>query len=162
MTPGSSRWSEFRARGGLWVVAQFALMAGITAAWLLPPEWPESVRLPLRIIGVLLFLGGLALALWAHRSLGRAFTTFTRPPSEAPRVETGPYEYVRHPMYGGGILLFAGASLAFSVTSLALTGALALLWQAKATAEEHLLVARFPEYEPYRERTPRRFLPWIL
>jgi hypothetical protein len=37
--PGSSRWSEFRERGGLWVAAQFALMADIAAAWLLPPEY---------------------------------------------------------------------------------------------------------------------------
>ena len=161
MTHGSSRWSEFRARGGLWVVAQFALMAGITAAWLLPPEWPESVRLPLKTVGVLLFIVGLGLALWAHGSLGRAFTTFTRPPPEAARVETGPYRYARHPMYGGGILVFAGASLAFTITSLALTGALAILWRAKSAVEERALVARFPDYEPYREHTPRRFLPWI-
>jgi protein-S-isoprenylcysteine O-methyltransferase Ste14 len=161
MTPASSRWSEFRARGGLWVVAQFTLMAGITAAWLLPPDWPDSVRLPLRIIGVLLFVVGFALVFWAHGTLGRAFTTFTHPPPAAPRAETGPYRYARHPMYGGGILVFAGASLAFSVTALVLTGGLAVLWRAKSMVEERVLVARFTEYEPYRERTPRRFLPWI-
>jgi protein-S-isoprenylcysteine O-methyltransferase Ste14 len=161
MTPASSRWSEFRARGGLWVVAQFALMAGITAAWLLPPDWPDSVRWPLRIVGLLLVVVGLALVFWAHGALGRAFTTLTHPPPEAPRAETGPYKYARHPMYGGGILVFAGASLAFSITALALTGGLAVLWRAKSMAEERVLVVRFTEYGPYRERTRRRFLPWI-
>jgi protein-S-isoprenylcysteine O-methyltransferase len=143
------------------VVAQLALMAGITAALLLPPEWPESVRLPLRIVGIILVLAGLGLAVWAYRSLGRAFTPFTHPPSGAERVEVGPYRLVRHPMYGGGILLFVGLSLAFSITALALTAALAALWRAKSAVEERVLVQRFPEYEAYRGRIPRRFLPGI-
>jgi protein-S-isoprenylcysteine O-methyltransferase Ste14 len=157
----SSRWSEFRERGGLWVAAQFALMAGIAAAWLLPPEWPDSVRLPLRVIGILLVVIGIGLVWWAHGALGRAFTPFTRPPSGAARVEAGPYRLVRHPMYGGGILLFAGVSLEFSVSALALTVALAVLWRGKSAVEERLLMERFPEYEDYRKRTPRRFLPGL-
>ena len=159
--PGSSRWSEFRERGGLWVAAQFALMAGIAAAWLLPPEWPDSVRLPLRLVGIVLVVIGVGLVVRAHGALGRAFSTFTRPPRDASRVEAGPYRFARHPMYGGGILLFAGISLWFSITALVLTGALAVLWRGKSAVEERLLVARFPEYEAYRERTPRRFLPGI-
>ena len=157
----SSRWSEFRERGGLWVAAQFALMAGIAVAWLLPPEWPDSVRWPLRVVGIVLVVIGIGLALWAHGALGRAFTAFTRPPEGATRVEAGPYRFARHPMYGGGVLLFAGVSLAFSVTALALTVALAVLWRGKSAVEERLLVARFPEYEDYRNRTPRRFLPGL-
>lgn len=159
--PASSRWSELRERGGLWVAAQFALMAGIAAAWLLPPEWPDSVRLPLRILGVVLVVVGVSLAVWAHGALGRAFTPLTSPPQGAERVEAGPYRLSRHPMYGGGILLFAGVSLAFSITALALTAALAVLWRGKSSVEERLLVARFPEYEAYRSRTPRRFWPGI-
>jgi protein-S-isoprenylcysteine O-methyltransferase Ste14 len=136
-------------------------MAGIVASWLLPPEWPDSVRTPLKVVGILLAVVGLALVLWAHRALGRAFTAFTRPPPGASRTESGPYRLARHPMYGGGILLFAGLSLAFSVAALVLTLALALLWRAKSAVEERTLVERFPEYDAYRARTPRRFFPWI-
>jgi len=157
----SSRWSEFRAAGGLWVLAQLALMAGITAALLFPPDWPDDVRVPLAIVGLLLVLAGVGLAVWAYRSLGRAFSPFTHPPPEAERVEAGPYRLVRHPMYGGGILFFAGLSLVFSVTAFLLTVALALLWRGKSAAEERVLVARFPEYDAYRRRTQRRFLPGI-
>jgi protein-S-isoprenylcysteine O-methyltransferase Ste14 len=160
--PGSSRWSEFRERGGLWVAAQFALMAGIAAAWLLPPEWPDLVRLPLGVVGIVLVAIGLGLVLWAHGALGPAFSPFTRPPRGAARVEAGPYRFARHPMYGGGILLFAGISLASSVAALVLTAALAVLWRGKSAVEERLLVARFPEYEAYRDRTRRRFLPGIF
>jgi len=136
-------------------------MAGIAAAWLLPPDWPDSVRIPLRGVGIILVVVGVVGVLWAHGALGRAFTPFTRPPEGADRVETGPYRLARHPMYGGGILVFAGVSLAFSITSLALTAALAVLWRAKSAVEERVLTAEFPEYDAYRRRTPRRFLPGI-
>ena len=161
MTRASSRWSEFRAQGGLLVAAQFALMAGITAAWFLPPEWPDAVRRPLNVLGIVLALLGVGLAIWAYRSRGRSFTTYTTPPAGAERVEGGPYRLVRHPMYGGGILLFAGISLAFSISALTLTAALAILWRAKSAVEERELVARFPAYEAYRVGTPRRFLPFV-
>jgi protein-S-isoprenylcysteine O-methyltransferase Ste14 len=161
MTRASSRWSEFRAQGGLWVAAQFALMAGITVAWLLPPEWPDSVRRPLNVLGIVLALVGVGLAVWAYRSLGRSFTTYTTPPAGGERVEAGPYRLARHPMYGGGILLFAGISLAFSITALVLTIGLAVLWRAKSAVEERELVARFPGYDAYRLRTPHRFLPFV-
>jgi protein-S-isoprenylcysteine O-methyltransferase Ste14 len=157
----SSRWSEFRAAGGLWVLAQFAVMAGITAALFLPPEWPEDVRVPLAIVGLLLVLAGVGLVVWAYRSLGRAFSPFPHPPPEAERVEAGPYRLARHPMYGGGILFFAGLSLVFSIMALVLTAALALLWRGKSAAEERVLVRRFPDYDAYRRRTRRRFLPGI-
>src|SRR5256885_3390439 len=105
-TPGSSRWSEFRERGGLWVAAQLALMAGITAALFLPPDWPETVRRPLRIVGILLVLIGAVVVVWAYRSLGRSFTPFTRPPLSAARVEAGPYRRAPPPLCGrGGRLL---------------------------------------------------------
>jgi protein-S-isoprenylcysteine O-methyltransferase len=157
----SSRWSEFRAAGGLWVLAQLALMIGITVALFLPPDWPEDARVPLAIVGVVLALVGVGLVVWAYRSLGPAFSPLTHPPPEAKRVEEGPYRLVRHPMYGGGVLFFAGLSLLFSVTALLLTVALALLWRGKSAAEERVLVARFPEYDAYRRRIQRRFLPGI-
>jgi protein-S-isoprenylcysteine O-methyltransferase Ste14 len=160
-TRASSRWSEFRARGGAWVVAQFAVMGLIGVGWLLPPQWPDPVRWPVRIVGFALVLLGLGLALWAQRALGRAFTPFPTPASRAARTESGPYRHVRHPMYGGGILVFSGISFARSVPSLVLTVGLVALWRAKSAVEERALAERFPEYEDYRRRTPRRFLPWL-
>jgi protein-S-isoprenylcysteine O-methyltransferase Ste14 len=136
-------------------------MAGITAALFLPPDWPEAVRRPLRIVGILLVLIGAGVVVWAYRSLGRSFTAFTRPPPSAERVEAGPYRLVRHPMYGGGIVFFAGLSLVFGVTALVLTAALAALWRGKSAVEERWLATRFPDYDAYRRRIPRRFLPRI-
>lgn len=161
MTRGSSRWSEFRARGGMWVAAQSTLFAAIAAASIVGPRWPDAVAVPLAIIGGTLAGLGLGFAGWAYRSLGSAFTPYPRPASNAPRVEIGPYRFVRHPMYGGILVFLGGVSLAFSFTALAFTAALAVLWRAKSAAEERFLIERFPDYAMYRRRTRHRFLPYV-
>jgi protein-S-isoprenylcysteine O-methyltransferase Ste14 len=161
MTPGSSRWSEFRARGGLWVVAQSVLFAAIAAASILGPRWPEGIAFPFSVAGGVLAGVGLGFAAWAYRSLGASFTAYTRPPRNARRVGTGPYRLVRHPMYGGAVLFLVGISLAYSITSLALTVVLAILWRAKSAAEERILIVRFPDYAAYRLRTRHRFWPYV-
>src|SRR4051812_49629180 len=115
MTRGSSRWSDFRAQGGLWVVAQFALMAAIAAAWLLPPRWPDSIAHPLIVLGIVLAVLGVGLAMWAYRSLGRSFTTYTTPPAGGERVEAGPYRLAPPPLYRGGRLLLSRVSPPFRI-----------------------------------------------
>jgi protein-S-isoprenylcysteine O-methyltransferase Ste14 len=120
-----------------WVVAQSALMVAIAVSWLIPPRFPDGV---LDLLGGALALAGFALAAWAYRALGAAFSPFPEPRGE--RVTTGPYRYLRHPMYVGGILVFAGVSLILSVAGLVLTGVLALLWWRKGRLEERLLAER--------------------
>lgn len=105
--------------------------------------------------------GGLTLGT-AFRSLG-AFTT--------PRIElrpdhvlvrSGPYAFVRHPMYTAILLLSVGIALQFLATLLWLdVGAIVVLAYERARREEALFLAspRFgPAYAEYRRRTGR-FLP---
>jgi protein-S-isoprenylcysteine O-methyltransferase Ste14 len=105
-------------------------------------------------LGWIVAAAGLALALWAARTMGHSLTAFPRPPRGAELVETGPFRWIRHPIYVGFVLFFAGLSLVFSVYALALTGLLALFWLAKARREERYLLERFPGYADYRRRTP--------
>lgn len=161
MTRDSSRWSEFRARGGAWVVAQSLLFGALATAAILGPRWPHGVGPAFRIAGGVLVGVGLVFAVWAYRALGASFTAYPSPPAGARRVDAGPYRLVRHPMYGGVLLFLVGISLAYSVAALVLTGALAVLWRVKSAAEERWLVGRFPDYEDYRRRTPRRFFPYL-
>lgn len=96
---------------------------------------------------------GLVLAVWAGITMGPSLSPFPRPPRDAELVDRGPYRFLRHPLYFGAALFFAGLSLVFSVYGLVLTGILAVFWIAKARLEERHLEARFPEYAEYRRRT---------
>jgi protein-S-isoprenylcysteine O-methyltransferase Ste14 len=85
--------------------------------------------------------------------MGPSLSPFPRPPRGAELVDRGPYRVLRHPIYVGGALFFAGLSLVFSAWGLALTAVVAVFWIAKARLEERHLLERFPEYAEYRRRT---------
>lgn len=141
-------------RGTRWVVSQFAVIAAIAAGWLVGPHVPV-----LRLPGLVLAVAGAAVAIWAARTMGGALTPFPRPRADAGLVETGPFRYVRHPIYAGGIVFMAGASLGTGLAGLIGTVVLAVLWWHKAAFEERLLEQRFPGYAAYRERVPGRLVP---
>jgi protein-S-isoprenylcysteine O-methyltransferase Ste14 len=146
-------------RGGGWVVLQFVVMAVVAAGWLLPAR-PDSPLL--HALGIALAVLGLLLFGWAYRTLGRSFTPFPVPRADGQLVDSGPFRLVRHPIYGGGLLLFAGISLSLGLLGLVGTAALAVVWWKKSELEEQLLAARFPGYADYRRRVRRRFLPWLV
>ena len=149
------------SRGGGWVVAQFALIALIVAAVVVPPGWPEGARIPLIALGAVLALAGGTLAVWAGRALGRSLTPFPKPATAGALVDTGPFRRVRHPIYSGGLLFFAGWSLFAGPLALVLTGALGILWALKARVEERLLTARYPGYPAYAQRVRFRLVPGL-
>ena len=152
---------ELGRRGGGWVVLQFVLMAAIVVAVVLAPSWPESAQRALSLVGAVLAVAGGTTAFAASRSLGPSLTPYPRPGEPASLVERGPYRLVRHPMYLGGVLFFAGLSLAFSPWALAGTIVLGAVWALKSSVEERFLVERYPGYEAYCRRTRFRLLPFV-
>lgn len=153
-----------------WVWGQLALIVLVA---LLAPLLPRYVSLGdadyalnrvdptwIRALGGLLVGSGLALAAWGARSLGPSLTPGTEPLPGAPLVTAGAYAHLRHPIYGGIVLLLAGYTLACSNWTLALiVGFVALQYfEAKARAEERWLVARYPEYARYSVHVRRRVL----
>jgi protein-S-isoprenylcysteine O-methyltransferase Ste14 len=149
---------ELGPKGEGWVVLQFILMAATVAAGLLPPGWSVAVR----AIGIAVAVVGAAYFVASARALGRSLTPLPKPRGRAELVEGGPYRLVRHPIYGAGMLTFLGYGLATSLPALALAALLAVLWLLKSAVEERWLEERFAAYPDYRQRTPRRFLPWLI
>lgn len=142
-------------------MAQFALLALVPAAAFLPPDWPDTARTLRLVVGIAMIVSGVAVVVWAARALGRWMTPFPRPLPDAMLVETGPYAHVRHPVYGGALVLLVGLSLVTSVAVLVVTVALGLLWVGKARVEEEHLVELVPGYPAYCARVPRRILPGL-
>ena len=154
---GSSTSAE--ERGDRWVVAQFVLMVLVLGAGWLPPGWPSSLDWVLPALGAVVSLLAAVLAVWAWRTLDRSATPYPRPREGGKLIDTGPYAYVRHPIYGAGLLFFAGYALATSPAAFVPLVALAVLWRNKAALEEELLERHYPGYRDYRARVPGGFLP---
>jgi protein-S-isoprenylcysteine O-methyltransferase Ste14 len=134
------------------------LIGVVVASWFFPPHVDVTAA---HWAAVALALSGAALAIWASRTLGSSLTPFPKPKDDARLATDGPFALVRHPIYTGGILFFAGCSLRFSWWGLAATADLALLWAFKLRVEERYLAARFPQYEEYRQRVRSRLVPYV-
>jgi protein-S-isoprenylcysteine O-methyltransferase Ste14 len=142
-------------------VLQFVLIAAVLALGLDGPGWPDSVAGALRVLGWPIAIAGGLLGVVSARALGSSLTPYPRPRSPGWMVERGPYRIVRHPIYLGGILFFAGFSLALSPWALLATAALGLVWGLKSAVEERYLRDHYLEYAGYCERVRFRLVPFL-
>jgi 2-amino-4-hydroxy-6-hydroxymethyldihydropteridine diphosphokinase len=149
--------------GRYWVAGQLTLFLAIALAIIYDGSLPGTDLDGVRVGGALLLVMGGALILAAARSLGRALTIMPEPVSGASLVETGVYSKARHPMYGGVFLLMLGASLLLASLIGAVTsiGLLVFFW-AKSGYEERRLRIAYPGYSAYRQRVPRRMIPYLI
>jgi len=75
-------------------------------------------------------------------------------------VDSGPYAWVRHPMYSGAIVFFFGAALLLgSWWGVAMSPLFAALFAIRAGIEERALIAGLPGYAGYAARVRYRLLP---
>src|SRR3954468_6573257 len=72
-------------------------------------------------------------------------------------ISSGPYAWVRHPMYSGAVLYFAGVALLLgSWWGVAMAPLFAVLFAIRARIEERALVAGLPGYAAYAARVRYR------
>lgn len=152
--------TTFTARGGWWVVAQgVVLMASLIALVFdggAPSPWMEW-------IGAAVAAGGVVQALFGLRHLGTNLTPYPQPLSTARLVARGVYRLVRHPIYGGIVLMMVGAGIARgSIQALAVGIAGGVFFWFKARFEERLLRCRYPGYDAYSLQVKRRLIPWVV
>ncbi len=107
-------------------------------------------------LGSLLYFPGIALYLWGYWSLGSMFgissgfgaTLY----QDHQLIRSGPYQYVRHPMYLAVILTAFGALMVFRTWTMALYAPLSLGVVVRARREERLLAEEFGiEWQIYRQ-----------
>ena len=152
----SRRGATVRSAGGLAALTPYFFWVPYVVIALRPG--PE-LALPAAIqwAGVALSVLGVAFALWAIVTLGRHYDLVLEVHHDHELVRRGPYAFVRHPVYTGLALHFAGACLATG-NLLLIAGTLLVSYPAfyqRARAEEALLRDRFgAEYEKYAREVP--------
>jgi protein-S-isoprenylcysteine O-methyltransferase Ste14 len=149
-----------RIRGWRWYVP----MVLLPVEWLLPPVLIalrmgeiEAGWVSVRVVGLAVGLTGAMLLVWASVVLGRLMIHEAAVRDDHALIESGPYRFVRHPVYAGYLALLLGSGIA------SLNVSLWLLWPIslagiliQAASEEQLLEERFgQDYERYVRRTGR-------
>ena len=125
------------------------------------PDWPAKARGWRRTGAGLALLAGASMMVRGGGELGRQLTPFPKPVAAGGLREDGVYRLVRHPMYGGGLLMMAGWALASSPLALAPLALAAPFLDLKRRREEAWLVQEHPAYEEYRAQVPHRFIPFV-
>jgi protein-S-isoprenylcysteine O-methyltransferase Ste14 len=104
--------------------------------------------------GFAITASGIGIALWARLSLGSNWSAAVTIKVDHKLICTGPYRFVRHPMYSGFLLAFAGTALAsdqFRALPAFLLVLLGLIY--KSRVEERQLAGNFRDYQKYRRAT---------
>lgn len=136
---------------------------GIWVAVLVPGAAISSERIPVFILGLVLMLAGMALRWYSIRVLGTSFTceVSTRPGQEV--VQAGPYRWIRHPSYTGGLITVLGVLmcclnwLSFAALAVTLAG-----YGYRIRIEERALSRDLgAAYVEYMRRTKRLF-PFLV
>ncbi len=126
--------------------------------------FPISGRpIGLKVLGTTIYFVGLAMAVMARLQLGKNWVNIEdcQVLSGQSLITNGIYQYIRHPIYTGDILLLVGLELALN-SWLVLAISIPLLVVIRQTlAEEALLSKMFPDYNAYCRRT-KRFIPFIV
>ncbi len=113
-------------------------------------------------VGVGLCVGGFVFAFWARFHIGRNWGTPMTLREDHELVTTGPYRYVRHPIYSGIMLAMLGTALATDLAWLALFVIYFVFFLFAARSEERTMLAQFPrQYPEYRRRT-KMLIPFVL
>ena len=116
----------------------------------------------LATIGALLFACGIALAVWARVHLGRNWGMPMTERAEPELVTSGPYRFVRHPIYSGLLTAMLGTALVDNLLGLIVVVVLVAYFYYCGTVEERNLTATFPTaYPEYASRT-KMLIPFLL
>lgn len=131
------------------------------------PEWIgwSKINFPnwLRITGLTLALISVLWLWWVFYTLGRNASETALPEESQELITTGPYGWVRHPLYAGGLLFVFSIGLTFEdwvILAFALVGFLAFRFLVIPTEEERLEAVFGEDYVSYQRRTGT-LLPWI-
>ncbi len=123
----------------------------------------SHVPLVVRAAGfVLLCLGGYLVGLTFKANSFAAPVVKIQKEREHRVIDTGPYAYVRHPMYAGVLLITSGAPLLLGSWWGLLTGAaFMVLIGIRAVLEERTLKAELAGYAGYAARVRYRLVPYL-
>jgi protein-S-isoprenylcysteine O-methyltransferase Ste14 len=144
----------------VFMVAAYFLMFNdqFSRGWLATRFAPASPSIGK--FGVTVTVVGIALAIWARWHLGENWSATVTLKEGHELISSGPYRYIRHPIYSGMLVAFVGTALALGEYRALISICIVLVaFYTKAKKEERFLQQEFGEKFREHSRRTGMFLP---
>lgn len=116
---------------------------------------------PLPVV-IALQAAGVLVVIWARLTFGMRSFHVGSTATEGGLVTTGPYRFVRHPIYAGLLVVLAGVLVGHhDIATIIPVACITLALVVRIVAEERAVLRTYPEYASYAQRT-KRIIPWVL
>jgi protein-S-isoprenylcysteine O-methyltransferase Ste14 len=113
-------------------------------------------------ISISLQIAAILLVLWARLTFGFRSLHFAANPIRGPLITSGPYHYVRNPIYAAAwLFVWTGIAVHWSRANALLGLVAAAMLVVKIICEEKLLREAYVEYNDYARKTPR-LIPFLF
>ncbi|MDE2001085.1 MAG: isoprenylcysteine carboxylmethyltransferase family protein [Patescibacteria group bacterium] len=150
-------WFQLALYAAFLIAAQFPGVRSILAG-----NWISAVFPAAAWIGALLAVAGIGLAIWARMFIGANWGQPMTLRVGHELVTSGPYRYVRHPIYSGVLLAMLGTAIASQLLWLAVFLMFAGFFTYSARMEERTMTEQFGDaYRTYKAQT-RMLVPFIF
>ncbi|APO73370.1 phospholipid methyltransferase protein [Rhizobium etli 8C-3] len=142
---------------GLAIVPGFYVATGMPQA----ADYPASALAV--AVGAVLFAAAMWVFRRTHKELGRNWSITLEIRDQHQLISSGPYAFVRHPMYSSFLLMGLGQAFLLSNWFVGLAGLVgfAVLFFLRVDKEERMMLEIFgPQYRAYMDRT-KRIIPFL-
>jgi protein-S-isoprenylcysteine O-methyltransferase len=142
------------------------IVGGVALALLLTSQQWAHINLNfylLNALALIFLLAGISWRAWAILTLGRFFTTNVAVRTGHKVIRQGPYRWMRHPSYTGGLTSFFGLGLAFAnwLSLAVLVILIVSVYIYRMNVEEKVLITSLgDEYLEYSRHT-KRLIPGV-
>ena len=160
------RWINWGLRlaiiAGAFIISRFDRHAASALLVSLRRSLPVNPGIAVQWVGVASCVLGFGFAFWARASLGRNWGMPMSLRQGHELVTSGPYAFVRHPIYTGIMLAMIGSALVVSLLWVLAFPLYFAYFIFSARTEEKMMLAQFPDaYPSYRRRT-KMLIPFLF
>lgn len=157
--PGQPRWDKVLGMALVVIWFGWLVLIGLETRWAGGPHTAVAVL----AAGALAMIGAHLLIVWAFKANTFA-TTVVRLQAERGQtvIDTGPYTWVRHPIYSASLAVHVGTALLLGARwGLLVLPVLGVLLAVRAVLEERTLRTGLAGYDAYAARVRWRLVPGL-
>jgi isoprenylcysteine carboxyl methyltransferase (ICMT) family protein YpbQ len=154
-------------KGGSWAhFAGFRILLAVIIVILLQASsfwviFAYQFDFGVRLTGIILCALGIGIAIWARVHLGRNWSGTPSIKKDHELVTSGPYRFVRHPIYTGMVLALFGSALTAGVIWFVVFILFTANFLYRIPVEERYMMQLFPDQYPgYKKRT-KALIPFV-